>query len=137
MDPSPRDLHQDTCVKKIISETIDGRTVDSRGGVNPHRMAVIHRNFGASKGNTWTHLNGRWRSGDGNDSALMIVAHDRGSIVANSPLIDAPQSPLIDVPRSSCDRGHQIHLSTGSNGPNFLGKISFKNRCALLFSLNS
>ena len=85
MDPSPPDLHQDTCVKKDISDMIDGPHVASQGGVNPHRTAAIHRNFGTSKGNTWTHLNGRWRSDSGNDSTLMIVAHDRGSIMVNSP----------------------------------------------------
>ena len=41
VDSSPRDLHQDTCVKKVLSDAIDGRHVASRGGVDLHRMALI------------------------------------------------------------------------------------------------
>ena len=48
---------------------------------------------------------------------------DRYAIVARSPrdrgLISTksrPRSSLPDGPRSSCDRGHQTHLLTGSNG---------------------
>ena len=56
MDKSPCDLHQDKCVENIISDAIDGRHVALRGGVNLHRTVAIHRDFGTSKDDTWTHL---------------------------------------------------------------------------------
>ena len=62
VDSSQRNLHQDTCVKKIISEALDGRHVAWLGGINLRQTIAIHRDFGTSKGNTWTHLSGRWRS---------------------------------------------------------------------------
>ena len=34
--------------------------------------------------------------------------------------------PPTDGPRSSCDRGHQNHLPTGSNGPELVWKSPFK-----------
>ena len=134
VDPSQRDLHQDTCVKKIISEALDGRHVVWLGGINLHQTIAIHRDFGTSKGDTWTHLSGRWRSDDNNDSVLMIVAYDRSSIVARL-LHDrgqitvrfGPRSLLIDGPRSHDDRGHEISPPTGSNGPKIAQKFSFKN----------
>ena len=46
-----------------------------------------------------------------------------------------PWSSRIDGPRSSCDRGHQFHLSTGSNGPICSRGNPFKTDAfSLLFS---
>ena len=144
VDPSPRDHWLSTCAKSDLSDAIDGRHVASRGGVNLHRTVAIHRNFGISEGDTWTHLNRRGRSDSGDASRLMIVAHDRSSIVAWSPhdrgqitMWFRPRSPLSGGPWSSCHLGHQISLSTGSNDPKIAWKFSFKNRCTPLFLLNS
>ena len=46
VDSSPRDLHQDTCIKPIISKVLDGGHVAWRGGINLHRMVMIHRHLG-------------------------------------------------------------------------------------------
>ena len=144
VDLSPHDLHQDTCVKKIISEALDRRHVAWRGGINLHWTIAIHRDFGTSKSNTWTHLSGRWRSDGSNDSALMIVAHDRSSIVARLPcdrgqitVRFGPRSLLVDGPGSLCDRRYQIYLLTGSNEPKITRKFLFKNRCTPLYHLKS
>ena len=144
VDLSPRDLHQDTCVKKIISEALDGRHVAWRGGINLHQTIAIHRDFGTSKGNTWTHLSARWRSDGSNDSALMIVTHDRSSIMARLPrdrgqitVQFGRRSLLIDGPALSCDHRHQIYLLTGSNSPKIARKFCFKNRCTPLYHLKS
>ena len=82
VDPSPRDHWLRTCAKSGISDEIDGRHVASRWGINLHQTIAIHRDFSTSEGDTWTHLNTQWRSDGGNESWIMIMAHDRGSIVA-------------------------------------------------------
>ena len=95
-----------------------------------------------------------WRSDDSNWSWTTIVAHDRGSIVVRS-LCDhgpiAPRSWLIqprrcqvkgamtlpsEGPRSPCDRGHQTHPTTASNGPNFRAQILFKTNVFSPFFFN-
>ena len=99
---------------------------------------------GSNEGDTWTHLSERRRSDGNNEPWLTIVAHNCGSIVARSRSDQGwfivrlrPRSSLADGPRSSCDRGHQTHLPTGSNSPEFARKIPFKNRCIPSCFLNS
>ena len=38
---SPRDVHQSTCLKKSLSNTLDGRHVTERGSMDLHRTAAI------------------------------------------------------------------------------------------------
>ena len=116
VDPSPRDLHLDTCVKRVLSDTNDGWHVAFWGGVDLHRMALIKSRSTTLKAihgliSTW-----RWRSngrnpilarswimrtwileivdhGDGENGGMMvyreIVVHDRRAIVAkNRPSLD-------------------------------------------------
>ena len=70
VDPSPRDLDQDMCVKKFISDAIDGQHMASRGGVNLHRMALIESQSTSSK---------RIPGFIGWSQFIKILAHQRGT----------------------------------------------------------
>ena len=51
VDSGPHDHHQDTCVKRHLSEAID----DSSCTTWLHQTNVIQRNFGAPWGDAWMH----------------------------------------------------------------------------------
>ena len=64
---------------------------------------------------------------------VALSSRDRGSFIAKSGATISPN----DGPRLSCDCGHQITLSTGSNGSKLWRKFSSKNPCTPSFLLNS
>ena len=71
---------------------------------------------------SWSWLTITAKSWPDRRAIVARLSHDCGKITVQF----RPRSPLIDGPRSSCDRGHQIHLLTGSNGPQIARKFSFK-----------
>ena len=108
-----------TLRKKNISETLDWAT---RGGPRKHQSSSDDRNssrfWNLTSGDMWTHLSGRWRS-DGSNSALMIVAHDRSSIVARSTrdrgtiTTRSWHDHRAIVVKSPCDSGHDYFQVMG------------------------
>ena len=112
--------------------------LSSMMGVRRERNGSVRFSSNArSWATTQSSSNGRgstrsWSFREGHMDAIGVRSrHDRGWFNAWS----RPRSFLIDGPRSSCDRGHQFHRSTGSNGRDFREKIPFKNRCIPLFFL--
>ena len=81
------------------------------------------------------HQTAGWRKTKNHDRHAIVArsSRDRGSFIAKS----GATIPATYGPRSSCDRGHQNHLPTGSNGPELVRKSPFKNLCIPSLFLNS
>ena len=113
-----------------------------RRASNSHRTGIAsddvgeeHQDIDVHNLNRPTHLDMRsddWEDSWKNSTIVVRSNRDRGAFGE----IMAHHHVTIDGPRSSCDRGHQPHFPTGSNGHKNREKIPFKKTMYLPLFLN-
>ena len=108
--------------------------VDKKGAFDSHRTIAIQRDLGTQQGRHMDSSEREMKIGRHRFDALDRSSRsqlDRGKITTRF----GPRLFPSDGPRSSCNRDHQFHFLTGSNGLKNRAKISFKKTMYSLFSL--